>query len=146
MARRADYEPQPMGTLRTFLRRHRELALLLAALALCLKALVPAGFMVASHGRVLTIEVCADASGAQVTRQIVVPAKAGESAPAKAQDGGQACSFAGHGHAGLAAADPVLLALALAFILALGYLPVQPLRLARVFTLRPPLRGPPAIA
>jgi hypothetical protein len=52
-----------MELLRAFFRDHRRLAALLVALALCVKALVPAGYMPGAHGKVLTVEICADASG-----------------------------------------------------------------------------------
>jgi hypothetical protein len=46
--------------------------------------------------------------------------------------------------AGLGGVDMALLALALAFILALGFAPLRPARAASTRFLRPPLRGPPA--
>jgi len=46
----------------------------------------------------------------------------------------------------LGAADVLLLALALAFIFALGIAPSRPAPPARAAHLRPPLRGPPAFA
>jgi hypothetical protein len=139
----------PMAPLRALLRSHRRLAALLLALALCMKALVPAGYMVGGSmvdggAKVLTIEICADTLGAKLTRQIAVPHHA---APGDAQgDHGKsaaACPYAGLAMAGLAGVDTALLALALGFILALGFAPVPPPRLARAAYFRPPLRGPP---
>jgi hypothetical protein len=133
-----------MAKLRALLRTHRRLAALLLALALCMKALVPAGYMVGGGAKVLTIEICADTLGAKLTRQIVVPHHA---APGEAQGdhgkSGAACPYAGLAMAGLAGVDGVLLALALGFILALGFAPSRPPRLARQAHFRPPLRGPP---
>lgn len=133
-----------MGTFRAFLLRHRRLALLLVAATLCLKVLVPAGYMLGQGaGKVITVEVCADASGQHLTKQIVVPAKAGETAPAQIKGDGS-CPYSALSMAALSGADAALLALALAFILALGFLPAVPPRLARGAFVRPPLRGPPA--
>ena len=49
-----------MYAFRAFLLHHRRFAALLVAAALCLKALVPAGYMVSSEARVLTVQICAD--------------------------------------------------------------------------------------
>jgi hypothetical protein len=136
-----------MATLRVFLGSHRRLAALLVALALCMKALVPGGYMIAGDARVLTIEICADATGGAMTKQIVVPHHA---APGEAQgDHGKAsgtCPYAGLAMAGLAGADAVLLVLALGFILALGFAAQRAAQPRRPTHIRPPLRGPPALA
>jgi hypothetical protein len=132
-----------MQALRALLHRHRLLAIALAVCALAIKAAVPAGYMVGQHGTVLTIEICADASGGALTKQIVIPSsgqKSDRSEQAKAQ---QTCPFGAMGHGALAGADPVLLALAIAFILALGFAAAPSAPLKRIAFLRPPLRGPP---
>lgn len=135
-----------MHVLRAFLMRHRALAALIVAAALCIKALVPAGYMVGSNTRVLTVEICADAQGGTMTQQIVLP---GNGKPANGQgehgklDG--TCAFSALSFASLSDADPALLALALLFILSLGFNPVTAPRPARIAHLRPPLRGPPAL-
>ena len=135
-----------MGTLRAFLLSHRRLAMLLLVAALCLKALMPAGYMLGTDGgRTITVSICADASGAHLTRAIVIPGKPAESAPAQAKGEG-ACAYSGLAMAALSGAAFGLLALALAFILALGFLPAVPPRLSRIVHARPPLRGPPAFA
>jgi hypothetical protein len=133
-----------MRSLRTVLRNHPRLAALLVACALAIKALMPAGYMIGGDARVLTIEICADATGGTMTKQIVVPHSdkhedAGKSSSA-------ACPYAGLGMASLPGADAVLLALALVFILALGFAPTRPAPPRRIQEFRPPLRGPPALA
>ena len=135
-----------MQSLRVLAHRHRLLALLLVVLALAIKAAVPAGYMLHQNGTVLTVEICADASGGTVTRQIVLP-QSGAPADSKAgHDKSPAtCPYAALSHAALAGADAVLLALALTFILALGFTPAPALPLRRATFLRPPLRGPPAL-
>lgn len=128
-----------MQALRALLNRHRLLAIALAVCALAIKAAVPAGYMIGQQGTVLTVEICADASRGALTKQIVVPAS-GKTEMAKAQ---QTCPFGTLGHGALAGVDPVLLALAIAFILALGFAAAPAVQLERIGFLRPPLRGPP---
>jgi hypothetical protein len=136
-----------MPMLRALIDRHRRLAVLLIVLALVIKAVVPAGYMLGVQGTVLTVTICADASGSEVHKQIVVPPKgtANDLADAHAK-APVACPYAALGFAALAGADAVLLALALAFVLALGLAPSRPVPLRRIAFLRPPLRGPPALA
>lgn len=131
-----------MPALRAFLRTHRRLALGLVALALVLKALIPAGYMLSDTAHVLTVTICGDASGQPLVKQIAVPAK-GAPDHAKGQEG---CAWGLLAWAALPGADLALLAAALAFILALGFAPIRPAPPARGFHLRPPLRGPPAFA
>jgi hypothetical protein len=134
-----------MGILRHFLRDHRRLAALLLALALCMKALVPAGYMLGEQGKVLTVQICADAGG-QLTKQIVIPLhnQSGESHSEHGKTD-SVCPYSALTMASLSGADAPLLALALSFILALGFAAITPHLAQRIFHLRPPLRGPPAL-
>jgi hypothetical protein len=138
-----------MQSLRAFLHAHRRTAALLVALALLVKALVPGGYMVAAQGKVLTVTICADASGAKMTRDIVLPADGTTSGGERSGDhSGKAqapCPYAGLGMAGLANGDALLLAIGIAFALALSFAPVRPARHLRLARLRPPLRGPPLL-
>jgi hypothetical protein len=129
--------------LRSFLRDHRRLAACLIALALAMKALVPAGYMLGATAHVLTVEVCADSQGKHLTQLIVVP---GESTPADHAKSDGPCAWSALGIAALGGADLALLALALAFILLLGFAPTAPAPRSRAHHLRPPLRGPPSLA
>ncbi|WP_404478917.1 hypothetical protein [Novosphingobium sp. BL-52-GroH] len=133
-----------MDTLRTFFRQHSALAFGLIALALCLKIFVPSGYMIAQDTRTITVQICHDASGEGPDLTIAVPVKgANDDAPGKPAKG--ECPYGALSMASLGGADPVLLALALAFILALGFAPVR-LAIATGFAnIRPPLRGPPAL-
>lgn len=136
-----------MTALRALLLRHRALAILLVAAALCLKALVPAGYMLEAGHKVLTVTVCMDSQGHSVTRDIVVPMKgspAGDAA--RHAEAGKACGWSSLAMDALGGADAPLLAAALAFILALGFAPLATPRPARAVWLRPPLRGPPLTA
>lgn len=133
-----------MQQIRALIHRHRVAALWLVALALLVKALVPAGYMVGQSGtRTFDIIVCSDPTGMPVAQKLVIPFdNKGE------HDGQQAaksdCAFTALAHGAAPATDPALLLAAIAFILALGFtsLPAPPLR--RIHHLRPPLRGPPA--
>lgn len=136
-----------MAGFRALIRRNGSFALALAVLALLVKALVPAGFMIAPQGdRFLTVTICADASGTPRQMTIALPGKNGGSADHSDTAGqDRPCAFAGLGHPALGSADPVLLAAALAFILLVGLAPLRALAARDIPFLRPPLRGPPAL-
>src|SRR5688572_25557289 len=134
-----------MQVLRAIVMRHRALASLLVALALCLKAIVPAGYMVETGAHMLTVTICDAATGHTVTKQIAVPMKDGSGKDAAGQGKGD-CAYSSLSSASISGADPVLLLLAVAFILTLGFAPVHAPAPRPVSCLRPPLRGPPALA
>lgn len=131
-----------MGGLRTSLLQSRSLAMALVLLALCMKALVPAGFMIEANTTSLTVLVCADSVGAQSAMQIAIPhTSKKDGAPTKSHE---ACAFSVLGLASTSAVSPIELALALAFILLLGIIAtprVHPVALRRLL---PPPCGPPA--
>lgn len=136
-----------MGSFRTFLRSNRRLAALLVALALAMKALVPAGYMLAQQTTVLSVTICADGQGKRIAHEITVPKRAGHADDVGDQGkGGGTCSWSSLATGGLGNAAPELLALALAFILALGFLPAAPPASRSLSRLRPPLRAPPLLA
>ena len=137
-----------MNRLRTLFRDHARLTLMLLALALAVKAVVPSGFMLAAIGdRFLTVTICSDASGTPKPMQIALGGKhAAGGDHSDMADKGQACAFSGLGHFALGGVDPVLLATALAFILLIGIAPLPALSLRNLPFLRPQLRGPPATA
>lgn len=135
-----------MHGIRALIYRHRAAAMWLAVLALLVKAIVPAGYMVGqSSSRTFDIIVCSDPTGMPIAQKLVIPFEN------KGEHGGQQavkgdCAFTALAYGAAPATDPALLLAAIAFILALGFtsLPAPPLR--RVPHLRPPLRGPPATA
>jgi hypothetical protein len=142
-----------MNRLRAFFLRHRAMAFAVIALALAMKALVPAGYMIGGDVRVLTVRVCdgyadSDSGHPDSGHVLVIAAKgqgAGHDNSGKSLHDQQACPFSALAHAGLGGADPIQLALALAFILVLGIAAPAfpaPRPLSR---LRPPLRAPPAL-
>lgn len=116
---------------------------MLIAFALLTKVLVPVGFMpTAIKDGTITVRVCAGQMLEPATMEIAIPGL-----PPKHDNGSQKtdmpCAFAGLAMAMLGGIDPTLLALALAFVLALALRPTPPPRLSQPTYLRPPLRGPP---
>ncbi|MBS1239615.1 MAG: hypothetical protein H6R45_321 [Proteobacteria bacterium] len=136
-----------MHVLRTLILRRRQLALLTVALALCMKALLPTGYMVSDTAKTFTVTICNGATGERTTTEIAIPAKG---SPAPHEDsqgkGDTQCPYSSLSMAPMGGADVPLLALAIAFILALGFLPAPRLPFRPAQYLLPPLRGPPAAA
>lgn len=137
-----------MSSLRALTHAYARLTLVLAVLALAVKALVPAGYMISAAGeRFLTVTICADASGTPKQMRIAIPDENDTGGDhSEAADKSQPCAFSGIGHAALGGADPVLLAAALAFILLIGLAPLRAPPARDASFLRPPLRGPPALS
>jgi hypothetical protein len=137
-----------MTSLRALGHRYAQLTLMLVVLALAVRALVPAGYMISSTGeRFLTVTICADASGTPKQMRIAIPDKGGTGSDhSEAADKSQPCAFPGLGHAALGGTDPILLAAALAFILLVGFAPLRAPPARNVSFLRPPLRGPPSLS
>jgi hypothetical protein len=133
-----------MHSIRAFLTGHRKLAALILVLALAMKVAVPPGYMVGAGDRTLTIEICTG-QGDSTFKQISIPGKGGEKSDDHAK-AAKECPYTALSMVALEGTDPLLLGLALAFILALGFAPAPPLRLARPGFLTPPLRGPPALS
>lgn len=131
-----------MAGLSTLIRKHRFLALWLIAAALVMKAVMPAGYMLGRQDKVLTVLICADASGAHLSKAITIPGAGKADGSAKSTD---SCPFASLASASLGADEAPFVALAIAFMLLLGFAPVRIPRLAGNTFLRPPLRGPPAL-
>ena len=132
---------------RVLVRDHRKFAALLVSLALFMKVLVPAGYMLGTEGRILTVEICSDASGLNLTKQIIIPtggkSQDGQAGHAKADS---TCPFTSLTMGAVSGADPALLLVALTFILLHAFAPLVPPLRERPNYLRPPLRGPPAFA
>lgn len=130
-----------MVALRSRLVRHPAAWLILAVLALGLRALVPQGMMVEQgEDLALTVSVCRDAGIGPATVTLAIPRKA--PAPGPADGESRHCAFGALAQA--ATLPPVeLLAAMLAFVMALALLPAPRIVLSRLAHLRPPLRGPP---
>ena len=135
-----------MFALRLLLRSHYRLAMLLVAIALLMKAVVPTGYMIGQSSKTFTVMICTDGSGAMESRAITVPMKPDSHDSEDASRTGKACAYSATSMAAMTGADAPLLAIALHFILALGFAPTTALNLKRTLYLRPPLRGPPFLA
>tara|TARA_A100001391_G_scaffold205464_1_gene207483 strand:+ start:20021 stop:20431 length:411 start_codon:yes stop_codon:yes gene_type:complete len=136
-----------MHSLRASIERRRHLAIALVALAFCIKALMPSGYMVSSSAdKTLMVTICSDVSQGLKQIQLAIPGKPAVSEHTGAATKGKHCAFAGLGHMAVSGTGVVLLALAFAFILVLGLAPAPRLPFGEVAHLRPPLRGPPAAA
>jgi hypothetical protein len=148
MKKPCGYAAPAMTRLRAIIRDHARLMLVLLALALVVKAVMPTGYMLSASGeRFLTVTICADASGTPRQMQIALPDKQ-DSGNEHSQAAGKAtqCAFSGLGHSALGGVDPILLIAALAFILLIGFAPLHTLPARDIAFLRPPLRGPPISA
>ena len=134
-----------MLSLRAFFLRHRLVAILLVLAALCMKSLVPTGYMIGQQGKALTIRICSDAYADHAVKHIAIPMKEGNGGSG-AKESKAECPYSAMSMAALSGADPALLVLALAFIIALGFAPSPVHAARRALYLRPPLRGPPSRA
>lgn len=129
-----------MNPIRALVIRYRALAMLLFALALAMKALVPAGFMIVSNDLSINVVLC---SGMGEQRMVSIPVE--REGKADIVSDKQVCHGSALDKAVDSGADAALLDEALAFILALGFATVCALLLLRSPRfLSPPLRGPPA--
>ena len=134
-----------MTPIRASLFRNALWVMLLVAVALLPRALVPAGYMPDSGARSFSVMLCNSASGETVRVDIPVDA------PASGHDKGQPgtdhpCAFGALAGMATGGADTVLLAAAIRHIVLLGFVPVAVPSLQGIFHLRPPLRGPPAFS
>ena len=124
--------------------QHRLLAVWLVAAALAMKLLVPGGYMPMVSAGSITLELCSGYEPQKMAMAMAMPGMAGEHGH---EDGHgkveMPCAFGGLAMAGLAGADPILLIVAIAFIMALGFLVTPKPPLGRTNHLRPPSQGPP---
>lgn len=136
-----------MKPLRALIREHRHLALAFLVLAFCIKAVIPAGFMVSpSNDTVLTVTICSDGTNGLKQMQLVIPGKGQGNSHSDGAKKGEHCAFSGLAKVAVGGANAILLAIAFAYILVLGFAPTRRLPLRQTSYLRPPLRGPPAAA
>ena len=134
-----------MPVLRRYFRRHRAAAAWLVFAALLMKVVVPAGFMPVATGRSITMELC---SGFGPEKVMAAMPGMGDhkGSPDHSGKGDMPCGFGGHAPPAFSTVDPILLALAIAFIIAAAFLSAPLSRVALPTYLRPPLRGPPTAA
>lgn len=132
-----------MRGLRNFFHRHAAIGLLIVALAVLARALVPAGYMAQATPTGLTLALCSGVAGKTVTIALPADVDAAEHAMATAD---APCAFAALGQVATAATDPVLLAIAIVFIMALELSSASAIPPSDRRQQRPPLRGPPLVA
>lgn len=136
-----DVSERSMASFRRFWMRNAPFAALLLVLALAIKALLPQGYMVAAESRSFEVMLCA---GLGKTATVTIPFDGHGAEADKAEalqcHGMLADKLVGGG------TDPLLLPAALAFILALGFVPTIPPLLERLRFFQPPLRAPPSFA
>ena len=122
------------------------MAVLLLLAALAARLLAPAGFMPAFGAQGFAIVLCSGHGPVTAMADMTMHDMGGH-VPAAPEDHAKTdmpCGFSGLATPGLAGADPVLLALALLFIVATALFTRPIFCVRRVARLRPPLRGPPA--
>jgi hypothetical protein len=122
-------------------------ALFVLAMALCVKALLPSGYMVSAGTKSFTVGLCSDGIGIHKTTTITVPVD--PTAPTEPAHQGKTdghCAFSALSMAATSGADAPLLALALVFVLAIGLLAQPTLLRANPRGMLPPSQGPPARA
>lgn len=134
-----------MSSLRALLRHQRLLTMLAIALALCVKAVLPTGYMIAQSTQMLTVTLCTDGSSEHRTVDIAIP-QSGNQQQQSQQKADSPCAFSALGWVATGDAHAPMLALALLFILALGFAPQILPTLSHLHFARPPLRGPPVLA
>jgi hypothetical protein len=140
-------------SLRRLLLEHRALAMWLAALALAVRLLVPAGFMVGSVDGRPVLQLCSGFGPVAVATAAPMPMAHGgghhdrdshRESDRPATD--MPCPYAGLAQAATTPVDPVLLVLAIAFAMALGVRATRWPALRDRSHLRPPMRGPPRLS
>jgi hypothetical protein len=128
--------------LRRLILSRPRIAAALIALALAMKLVVPAGFMPVAGPGTMIVLVCTQMG----PQRVAIEVPGAPSQPDDADRADQPCVFAGLGQALLPGADPVQIAAALAFILAIGFAAIVLRPLRRERHAWPPLRGPPLTA
>lgn len=132
-----------MQPLRRLVASHRLVAGAILALALAMKLVMPTGFMpTVADGRIV-VRMCSGTG--PMTMVMTIPGLEqgkhdGEGHPDRHEP---PCAFSGLSAPSLAAADPILLALAILFVLSMGVRALAAPTTAAPPYLRPPLRGPP---
>jgi|SRR5690606_25387076 len=128
-----------METFRAYLSTRTWLVVAIVSAALCLRVLTPQGYMPVFDEKQVEVLVCHGAGDGPDSVTLDIPAD-------KRSGDAERCAFADLAMPLLGAIDPIQLALALAFVLALwlSFSNAAWFRARR--HLRPPLRGPPATA
>jgi hypothetical protein len=133
-----------MTAFRNIIFSFRYFALWVFALALCVKAFVPAGYMVDRNAMILTVVMCADSQANVVTREIIIPIKStNDSQQSEHRKIDGHCAFTSLGFCPLEAVDAALLAAGLLISLILAYLVATKQHFSALSWLMPPAQAPP---
>jgi hypothetical protein len=142
-----------MRAYRHLCRHHWAVAMAIVMMAMLARIAVPTGYMPMAENGHVAMMLCGEQNPGmaglsamlRLTQVIEVHAdrdySGGDHTPGHDTNG--SCGFGGLSLASLAAADPVLLALALLFIVATTFRRPQPSRIATARFLWPPRTGPP---
>ena len=130
-----------MQAIKTFFREHSTLTLSLLLAVLVLRLIVPVGFMPVVDGGKLVVSICTGSGPAKMVMDM--PGMDHKSSKPVAEGG---CAFADLSMPTLAGTDPIQLAALVALIMASGLVFAVALAPRPSGRLRPPLRGPPALA
>lgn len=145
-----------LPALRHFLRHNRLAAIAILLIAVVARVAIPAGYMPTIENGRMVITLCSGQGPMRMAlpdtgalHDVTAMDAAAKHVPGQAPDGhgkDAPCGFAGLSLPSLAAADPLLLALAILFVVTTLYrLPHRPTIAAPAF-LWPPRTGPPARA
>lgn len=117
---------------------------MLVTCVLFAKVIIPSGFMPVATSHGIVISICSGTG--PMTMVMNIPGLEHGKSDSDGHHGKteQPCAFSGLSAPSLAAADPILLAAAILFVLALGMRPLRLQSSTALPYLRPPLRGPPA--
>ncbi|WP_298891248.1 hypothetical protein [uncultured Sphingomonas sp.] len=141
-APRAVNDPR-MAALRRLLRTCPALAALIVAAALAVRVLVPAGYMPTLDNGRIVIGIC---NGYGPMTMAIAVSGLDHHGDADGHQAQSPCAFADLALPLIGGADPIQLAEALLFILAVALLLAEALPPRAAARLRPPLRGPPLVA
>lgn len=134
-----------MLALRRLVLAHRPLAALICVAALALKLLVPPGYMISSEHDRIAITICSGM--APHAMDMGMASEMPEQGPSKEHGKTETpCAFTSLSAQAVGSLDPLLLIIAIAFVMAVGRRFVAPHALLAQPYLRPPLRGPPVTA
>lgn len=128
-----------MSSVRHVLRDRRGLAPLVIALALLMRMLVPAGYMPSMAGGAITVTLCNGVMPAMQAMPGMSHHGDKPAHPAKELP----CGFGSLSAPSLATIDPVLIAIAVAFIVATVFRTASTVPVDACRNRRPPPRGPP---
>lgn len=132
-----------MQLFRRLVLTNRKFVGLLLALVLAMKLLMPAGFMPTVADGHIVITICSSSGPMKMVMAIPGMDHGTSDGEEHRDSAATPCAFSGLSAPLLAAADPVLLATAILFVMVLGLRNATPPVITASPHLRPPLRAPP---